>query len=75
MHTAPDMTDFLVHKTSNLKEYLGLLRYCGSQQQHNLTLCTYLYLVILKNLIQSIFYPVLTSISMETGRSCQQDGG
>ncbi len=48
MHTAPDMTDFLVRKTSTLRNTLAYRRYHGSQQQHSLTLRTYLYWVILK---------------------------
>ncbi|MGL4485161.1 MAG: hypothetical protein ACRCUS_09440, partial [Anaerovoracaceae bacterium] len=47
-------------------------RYRGSQQQHSLTLRTFLYLVILKKFqFSHLFYPVLTCISMETGRSCR----
>ncbi len=44
------MTGFLVCKTSTLKEYLSLAyyHYRGNQQQHSLTLRTFLYLIILK---------------------------
>ncbi len=74
MRTAPDMTDFLLRKTSTLKEYLSLLSlpWQPSTAQLNpphIFILSY----IEKVLIQSIFfYPVLTWISMETGRSCRE---
>ncbi len=38
---------------------------------NSLTLRTYLYLVILKKFQFSLFYPVFTCASMETGHSCR----
>ncbi len=69
MHTALDLTDFLVRKTSTLRNTLAYYRYRAATTAH-LTLCTYLHLVILKKFQFSLFYPVLTCISMETGRRC-----
>jgi len=44
-------------------------RYCGSQQQHSLTLRTYLYWKSFNSV--SLFYPILKWISMETGSRCR----
>ncbi len=73
MHTAPDMTDFLVRKTSTLKEYRSLLPLPWQPTTAQLNpLHIFILSYIEKVLIQSIFfYPVLTCISMETGCSCR----
>ncbi len=73
MHTAPDMTDFLVCKTSNLKKFLILLPLPWQPTTAQLNpLHIFIFSYIEKVSIQSIFfYPVLTCISMETGRSCR----
>ncbi len=72
MHTAPDMTDFLVRKTSNLKKFLSLLPLLWQPTTAQLNpLHIFIFSYIEKVSIQSIFfYPILTCISMETGRSC-----
>ncbi len=68
MHTAPGITDFLVRKTSTLMEYLRLFLLPWQLTTAQL----FFYLVILKcfNSVD-LFYPVLTCISMETGRCCR----
>ncbi len=73
MHTALDMTGFLVRKTSTLKEYLSLLplQWQPTTAQLNpphIFIFSYIETVS----IQSIFfYTILTWISMETNRSCR----
>ncbi len=70
MHTVPDMTGFLVRKTSTLTNSLAYCCYCGSQQQHILTICTFFIFRYMKSLNSvDLFYPDLTLISIETG--CQ----
>ncbi len=73
MHTAPDMTGFLVRKTSTLKEYLSLLLLLWQPTTAQLNPPhIFRFSYIEKVSIQSIFfYPVLTCFSMETGRSCR----
>ncbi len=73
MHTAPDMTDFLVCKTSILKEYLSLLPLLWQPTTAQLNPPhIFIFSYIEKVSIQSIFFfPVLTCISMETGLSCR----
>ncbi len=76
MHTAPDVTAFLVRKTSTLKEYISLLPLLWQPTTAQLN-PPHIFIIsyIEKVSIQSTFSPVLTCISMETGRSCRQDGG
>ncbi len=73
MHTVPNTTGFLGHKTSTLKEYLSLLPLPWQPTTAQLNPPhIFIFSYIEKVSIQSIFfYPVLTCISMETGRSCQ----
>ncbi len=72
MHTAPEMTDFLVCKTSTLKEYLSLLPLpwqpttCAAAQLNPPHIFIFSYI---------FFYPVLTCISMESGRSSRARWG
>ncbi len=66
------MPDVLVLKTSTLKEYLSLLPLPWQPTTAQLNpLHIFIFTYIEKVSIQLIFYPVLTWISMETGRSCQ----
>ncbi len=75
MYTALDMTDFLVRKTSTLKEYLNLLPLPWQPKTAQLNPPQIFIFSYIKKVIKlysvNLFYPVLTCISMETGCSCR----
>ncbi len=70
MPCMPDMTGFLVRKTSTLKECLSLsslLWQPTTAQRNPLHIFIFSYIESFNSV--DIFYPVLIFISMETGRS------
>ncbi len=72
MHIAPDMTDLWYTKQVLQRNSLAHCLFCGSKQQHSLTLRKFIYLVISKS-FKSVdgFHPILTCISMETRLRCR----